>query len=225
MLIEEEEGIDLTEFMSPQQSNMEGVTYEGVSQANGNEDATDGDPKDDEDNNVPDSEKDNALDMKGKPMFNEDISWKKQMPILGMRFTNPKQLKFMLCNYVIANGLWASWMSEKYSFQIKSLINKHNCARSFKLGSIINYRWIGSHFTREVLENQKFNVRMLKEEVKTKFGIEVSMGQRRKAKQHVVSFVEGAIVENYAKFWSYGEEIRSNPWSTVKLSVNSMPNG
>ena len=84
-------------------------------------------------------------------------SWKKQLPILGMRFTNPKQLKFMICNYAVANGyqlyfekndskmllvkcsnrqctfrLWASWMSEEQSFQIKSLIIDHNCARNFK---------------------------------------------------------------------------------------------
>ncbi|CAH1416417.1 unnamed protein product [Lactuca virosa] len=42
MSIEREEGINLTEFMSPQQSSMERVTYEGVSQANEYEDATEG---------------------------------------------------------------------------------------------------------------------------------------------------------------------------------------
>nr|KAJ0195769.1 hypothetical protein LSAT_V11C700378160 [Lactuca sativa] len=145
MSFEGEQSVELTEFVSPQQSNME-VIYEGVSQENGNEDATEGEkPKDDEDDNVPDVENDNVPDVKGKPMFNEDISWTKQLPIL-----------------------------------------------------VVNYRWIGSHFTREVLENQKFNVRMLKEEVKTKFSIDVSMGQNRRAKQHAVSLVEGAIVETYA---------------------------
>ncbi|CAI9266267.1 unnamed protein product [Lactuca saligna] len=222
MSIEGEEGIDLTEIKSPQEINMEGVTYEGVRQGNGNEEATEGDLKDD-----------NVLDVKGKLTFNEDIPWKKQLPILGMRFTNPKQLIFMICKYVVVNGyqlyfekndskrllvkcsngqctfrIWASWMSEEHSFQIKSLIIDHNCAGNFKLGSIVNYRWIGSHFTREVLENQKFNVRMLKEEVKTKIGIEVSMGQCRRSKQHAMSLVKGTIVGNYAKLWSYGEEIK-----------------
>nr|KAJ0222911.1 hypothetical protein LSAT_V11C200061390 [Lactuca sativa] len=158
MSIEGEEGINLTDFMSPQQSNMKGVTYERVSQANGNEDATEGDPNFDEDENIP--------DVKGKQMFNEDISWKKQFPILV------KRLLVKCSDGQCTFRLWASWMSEEHSFQIKSLIIEHNCARNFKLGSIVNYRWIGSHFTREVLENQKFNVRMLKEEVKTKFGIE-----------------------------------------------------
>nr|KAJ0217575.1 hypothetical protein LSAT_V11C300109760 [Lactuca sativa] len=186
-------------------------------------------------------EYDNVPDVKGKPMFNEDIPWKKQFPVLGMRFTNPKQLKFMLCNYVLANGkrllvkccdgectfrLWVSWMSEENSFQIKSLINEHNCAMNFKIGSVVNYRWIGNQFTREVLENRKFNVRMLKADVKTKFGIEVSMGQCRRAKQHEMSFVEGTIVENFANLWYYDEEIgRSKPGLTIKLSMNSMPYG
>nr|KAJ0215389.1 hypothetical protein LSAT_V11C300124420 [Lactuca sativa] len=70
MSIEREEGNDLTEFMSPQQSNLERVTYEGVSKVNGTEDAIeDENPKDNEDENVP--------DVKGKSMFNEDIPWKK----------------------------------------------------------------------------------------------------------------------------------------------------
>mgnify|MGYP001552563540 FL=1 len=34
--------------------------------------------------------------------FNENVHWKKQKPVLGMRFENPKQLKHMLCNYVVA---------------------------------------------------------------------------------------------------------------------------
>ncbi|CAH1434772.1 unnamed protein product [Lactuca virosa] len=63
--------------MSPQQSNMERVTYEGVRPPNGNEDATEGDPKDDEGDNASDVEDDNVPDVKGKPMFNEYISWKK----------------------------------------------------------------------------------------------------------------------------------------------------
>nr|KAJ0186190.1 hypothetical protein LSAT_V11C900462230 [Lactuca sativa] len=103
---------------------------EGASQENGNEEVTEGDPKDDEDDNVP--------NVKGKPIFNEDIPWKKQLPVI------------------------ASWMSEEQSFQTNSLIIDHTCARNFKLGSIVNYRWIGSHFTREIFENHKFNVRMLK---------------------------------------------------------------
>nr|KAJ0193886.1 hypothetical protein LSAT_V11C800401480 [Lactuca sativa] len=89
----------------------------------------------------------NDLDVKGKPMFNEDISWKKQLPILGINSiekNDSKRLLVKCCDGECTFRLWASWMSEEHSFQIKSLINEHNCARNFKLGLIVNYKWIGS---------------------------------------------------------------------------------
>ncbi|CAI9299418.1 unnamed protein product [Lactuca saligna] len=40
--------------------------------------------------------------------YTQKVQWKKQEPILGMRFENPKKLKSMLCNYAVKNGyqLW-----------------------------------------------------------------------------------------------------------------------
>ncbi|CAI9300484.1 unnamed protein product [Lactuca saligna] len=37
-------------------------------------------------------------------IFNPQVHWKKQVPILGMRFENPKRLKSMLSNYVVKHG-------------------------------------------------------------------------------------------------------------------------
>nr|KAJ0187798.1 hypothetical protein LSAT_V11C900458930 [Lactuca sativa] len=127
MSIEGGEGIDLTNFISPQQSSMVGVTYEGVIQETGNEDATEGDPKDDEDENVP--------DVKGKQCLMKTYLGQ-QLPILGMS----KRLLVKCCDGECTFRLWASWMSDEHSFQVKSLINDHNYARNFKLGSIVNYR-------------------------------------------------------------------------------------
>ena len=168
-----------------------------------------------------------------------------------MRFRDPNQLKSMLCNYVVANGyqlcfekndrkrllancckgectfrLWASWMSDEASFQIKSLKPVHKCARNYKLGSMVTYAWIGSHYTREFLLRQKTSVRKLRTTVSQKFGIHVSVGQCRRAKKYALQLIDGTLVEHYAKLWSYAEEIRrSNPGSTVKLDVNHMPDG
>ncbi|CAI9284501.1 unnamed protein product [Lactuca saligna] len=51
---------------------------------------------------------------------------------------------------------------------------------------------------------------------------EPDLGMRR-AKKHALTLVEGTIPENYARLWSYGEEIRrSNPGSTVKICVDLM---
>nr|KAJ0200255.1 hypothetical protein LSAT_V11C600325230 [Lactuca sativa] len=72
MSIEMGNGVDLTltEFMSPQKSNMEGVMYNGISQENANEDAT-------KVESLQDEEDDNVSDVKVQPRFNEDIPLKK----------------------------------------------------------------------------------------------------------------------------------------------------
>ena len=185
------------------------------------------------------------------PIFNPKIAWKLQEPVLGMRFENPKQLKEMLCNYAVSNGyqlcfskndrtrllvecckgscpfrLWATWMSTENSFQIKSLKPDHQCARNFKIGAIVTFEWIGSHYTKDILHRQKLTIRQLRLEVVKKFGIEVSLSQCRRAKKHALRIIEGTLVEHYAKLWSYGAELRrSNPGSTVQMDVNSMPDG
>ena len=201
------------------------------------------------DNDGNNSESDDELE--NYAIFNEEVHWKKQVPILGMRFQSRKQLKNMLCNYAVANGyqlcfkkndikrllvlcckgecpfrLWATWMSEEHSFQIKSLKPDHQCSRNYKLGSIVTYEWIGGHYTREILHRQKLTIRQLRLEVIKKFGIDVSLSQCRRAKQHAMTLIEGTLVEHYAKLWSYGSEIiRTNPGSTVKLEVQSMSDG
>nr|KAJ0193793.1 hypothetical protein LSAT_V11C800402570 [Lactuca sativa] len=209
---------------------------------------------DDEDaNNIIDDDngREVEVNIQTHSIFNELLHWKKQKPILGMRFKGPGQVKSMLCNYVVANGyqlcfekndrtrllvrcskgactfrLWASWMSDEESFQIKSLKADHNCARNFKFGSLVTYAWIGSHYTKETVESQKISVRKLRLKVMAKFGIQVSMGQCRRAKKYALKLVEGNLVEHYGKLWSYGHEIlRINPGSTVKLDMEDGPDG
>ena len=100
-------------------------------------------------------------------------------PVLGMKFTHPSELKYCLSNYDVKHGydfwfekndkdillmkcckgkvptcpfrLWASWMQEGKTFRIKSLISNHNCSTTFKLGSMVIYKWIGKQFIYEIL--------------------------------------------------------------------------
>ncbi|CAI9268575.1 unnamed protein product [Lactuca saligna] len=43
-------------------------------------------------------------DVEIHSIFNPDLQWKRQVPVIGMKFESPQQLKNMLCNYVVANG-------------------------------------------------------------------------------------------------------------------------
>ncbi|KAL7605835.1 hypothetical protein Lser_V15G17660 [Lactuca serriola] len=180
------------------------------------------------------------------------------VPVLGMKFANPLELKLCLTNYAVKNGydlwfekndhqkllakcckykknkkskscpfrLWATWMKNERSFQIKSLIDRHNCARVFKFGSIVSYKWIGTHFMNDILQKPKMSIRKLKAKVSKRFNLIASVGQCRNARKYAFQQIEGTLIEHYAKTWNYGEELkRTNPGSTVKMEVDVMPDG
>nr|KAJ0191163.1 hypothetical protein LSAT_V11C800434850 [Lactuca sativa] len=184
------------------------------------------------------------------PVHDENQEWDKMVPILGMKFANPMQLKLCITNYAVKNGydLWyeksdhnrllvkcckgkknkknkgcpfrlrATWMSNERSFQIKSLINNHNCSRVFKFRSIISYKWIGNHFMNEILQKPKMSVRKLKAKVSKTFNLVASVGQCRNARRYAFKEIKGTLKEHYAKTWSYGEDLRrTNLRSTVKM--------
>nr|KAJ0211487.1 hypothetical protein LSAT_V11C400221130 [Lactuca sativa] len=186
------------------------------------------------------------------PIHNENQEWEQMVPVLGMKFSNPLELKLCITNYAVKNGydlwyeksdherllvkfckgkgchfrLWATWMSSEKSFQIKSLNDMHNCARVFKFGSIVTYKWIAKHFMNHILQKPKMSIRKLKAKVSKKFNLIASVGQCRNARKYAFQGIEGTLKEHYAKTWSYGEEIRrTKPGSTVKMDVDVMPDG
>ena len=48
---------------------------------------------------------------------------------------------------------YARWMRKEDSFQVISLKDEHTCSRSFKYGSLINYKWIGKEFGSKIRLN------------------------------------------------------------------------
>ncbi|PWA54416.1 hypothetical protein CTI12_AA436200 [Artemisia annua] len=106
--------------------------------------------------------------------------------------------------------LWASWMSEERSFQIKSLIPEHKCCRNYNLGSIVTYKWIGLHYFKEIIDDPFMPLRKMQEDIKRKYMI-----------QH-----EGGLVEHYGKLYDYRQAILySNPRSTCCPDVHESANG
>nr|KAJ0190407.1 hypothetical protein LSAT_V11C800391310 [Lactuca sativa] len=176
------------------------------------------------------------------PVHNENQEWEQMVLVLGMKFSNPLELKLCITNYAVKMDmiygktnkqgkgcpfrLWATWMSSEKSFQIKSLNDMHSCARVFKFGSIVTYKWIAKHFMNHILQKPKMSIRKLKAKVSKKFNLIASVGQYRNARKYAFQEIEGTLKEHYAKTWSYGEEIRrTNPGSTVKMDVDVMPDG
>ncbi|GKD35162.1 hypothetical protein Tco_1250671 [Tanacetum coccineum] len=96
--------------------------------------------------------------------------------------------------------MYASWMSNEHSFQIKSLNSKHK------------YPFMP--------------LRKMRAEIRQKFMIDVSLGQRWRAKQLALFDHEGGLIEHYGKVYQYKQALLdSNLRSTCRLDVDESSNG
>ncbi|GJW95808.1 calcium/proton exchanger, partial [Tanacetum coccineum] len=99
--------------------------------------------------------------------------------------------------------LYASWMSNEHSFQIKSLISEHKCCRNYNLGALVTYRWIALQYFKEIIEDPFM-----------------------RAKQLALFDHEGGLIEHYGKLYQYRKALLdSNPGSTCRLDVDESANG
>ena len=125
-------------------------------------------------------------------------------------------------NYVPCTfRLYASWMSNEHSFQIKSLIQDHKCSRNYNLGSLVNFKWIAAQYMREIIADPFMPYRKMKEDIRQKYRIDVSLGQCRRAKQRALFEHEGGLIEHYNKLYQYKQAIlESNAGSTCVVDVD-----
>ncbi|GJU55890.1 hypothetical protein Tco_1229604 [Tanacetum coccineum] len=131
-----------------------------------------------------------------------------------------KRVKDTPTSYYCSFRLWASWMSLEKSFQIKSLYPDHKCVRNYNMGSLVKYRRIASHYTKEIINNLFITVRYMQNDIREKFMVDVSLGQCKRAKQYAIYDQEGGLVKHYSKLWEYREAVlESNPGSTCHLDV------
>lgn len=181
--------------------------------------------------------------------------WDKMEPKVGDMFESPAQLKFCIQNYGVSNGyqiyfekcdktrlvarcgkrtemndcpfrLYAGWMYNEKSFQVKNLVGEHRCSRKFKFGSLVSPKWIGRHYITEIANTPKMKLRDMIADIKQRLRCVVSIGQVRRAKKWATELIEGKLTEHYARVWDYADELlRSNPGSTCKVSVTVNPDG
>ena len=189
------------------------------------------------------------------PIHDPTTKWKFMRPQLGERYEGPEQLKRALAYYALANGyklyysvnnpkrllakcsrdnedkkcpfrLWASWMQEEKSFQIKTLNDKHVCSRTYEYGSLITSNWVARNYAKKIMVNPTITVRSLIELILKKYKCKVTVSQARRGKIKALQQYETCLEDHYGKLWSYAAEIlNSNPGSTCKMGVTSMPDG
>ncbi|GJV09584.1 calcium/proton exchanger [Tanacetum coccineum] len=122
--------------------------------------------------------------------------------------------------------LYASWMTKENSFQIKSLNSDHKCSRNYNLGALVNYRWIVAQCAREIIKDPFIPLRTMKEDIRQKYMIDVSLGQCKRAKQTVLYDYEGGLIDHYRKLYEYRQAlIELNPGTTCRLDVEETSAG
>ncbi|GKA89111.1 calcium/proton exchanger [Tanacetum coccineum] len=99
---------------------------------------------------------------------------------------SPKWTKKQIQNSKKVNcpfRLYALWMSREQLVQIKSLRSEHKCCRNHNLGSLVTYKWIAMQYFKEIIEDPFMPLRKMRDDIKQKFMIDVSVGQCKRAKQ------------------------------------------
>nr|KAJ0211097.1 hypothetical protein LSAT_V11C400226380 [Lactuca sativa] len=166
-----------------------------------------------------------------------NVRWDKMEPKLGDVFETPTQLKFCVTNYAVNGGyqiyfqksdnrrivarcgkrhednkcpfrLYAAWMYNDRTFQVKAMNSEHLCSRVFKFGSIVTPEWIGRHYVTEIENKPKVKLREMISDIKQRYRCLV-----RREKQWAKEPIE-----------EFGKELlRSNPGSTCKVGVTNNP--
>nr|XP_043615640.1 uncharacterized protein LOC122587520 [Erigeron canadensis] len=119
---------------------------------------------------------------------------------------------------------YARWMDNEKSFQILTLVDEHTCARNFKYGSLVDYKWIGKHFADRIRAQLEIKLCAIQDLVMKKYKCTISHHQARRARTYALTEYEKTLEEHYGLLRSYGEAIlRTNPGSTVQLGTTTNP--
>ncbi|GKC09108.1 hypothetical protein Tco_1000718 [Tanacetum coccineum] len=107
--------------------------------------------------------------------------------------------------------------------KIKSLHLEHKCSRNYKLGSLVIYKWIAHQFAKDIINDPFIPYIKLKDAIRQKFMIDVSIGKCKRAKQRALYDHEGGLIEHYKRLWDNRQALlESNPGSTCRLDVEDI---
>ncbi|GJV91429.1 pentatricopeptide repeat-containing protein [Tanacetum coccineum] len=115
-------------------------------------------------------------------------------------------------------------MTTENSVQVISMHDEHTCARQFKYGTLVSYKWIGRHFGTKIRLNPDIKLHEIADLVLKKYKCIVTPNQCRNAKRWALNEGETTIEDHYGYIRSYAKAIlESNPGSTVKVGVTVNP--
>ncbi|GJR61831.1 calcium/proton exchanger [Tanacetum coccineum] len=186
------------------------------------------------------------------PAFDPDIPWDKMQPTLGMRNVEegrcagkkgnkdrvmPNKVRSGVKKKVVKKKVIKKQTVKKTTVldsgeeivnQLSGLRSKYKILKklNYNLGALVTYRWIALQYFKEIIEDPFMSLRKMRDDIRQKFMIDVSLGQCTRAKQLALFDNEGGLIEHYGKLYQYRQALlESNPGSTCRLDVDESANG
>ncbi|GJV43299.1 hypothetical protein Tco_1427835 [Tanacetum coccineum] len=127
-------------------------------------------------------------------------------------------IKWKLMRHVLGERLWASWMQNEKSFQIKKLNDEHACSRTYEYGILITSNWIARNYAKKIMINPCIKVKEIIDLILKKYKCKVNISQARRRKEEALKQYETCLEDHYGMLWTYAYEIlNSDPSSTCWL--------
>ncbi|GJW46799.1 multidrug resistance-associated protein 5 [Tanacetum coccineum] len=116
----------------------------------------------------------------------KDVSADKDVTNKDNIVNNPRRLLAKCCRDAKDRKcpfrLWASWMQNERSFQIKKLNDEHSCSRTYEYGTLITSNWIARNFAKKIMMNPCIKVKEITDDILKKYKCKVEISQAIKGK-------------------------------------------
>lgn len=174
----------------------------------------------------------------------KDIKWE-----VGLIFIDKKQLKTAIRDNSMATGrpyrylsddkqriqvacakgcpfkMWASYIKGSDGWQIKTVVNEHNCVWTYK-NKLVTVKYLVDMFGDRIRKNPNWKLTEMQEEFKRVLKVDVCEAKCCRVRQQALSAVEEKMKEHYANLRRFaGEILRSNNNNTVKISTTREQEG
>ncbi|KAK2654206.1 hypothetical protein Ddye_014062 [Dipteronia dyeriana] len=119
--------------------------------------------------------------------------------------------------------VFASWLNDNKTFKIKSLLDDHTCAMSFK-NKCVSSKFIVEKYLGQWRVNPDWNFARMAEQLQNDTKVDASKWQYYRARSAVREMIQGSVKEQYSKLREYYTEIkRMNPESLVIIKCSISP--
>ncbi|XP_028070295.1 uncharacterized protein LOC114272787 [Camellia sinensis] len=164
-----------------------------------------------------------GMEFKSHDMFRDAvkeyaIKWRKHITFTK----NDKQKVRAKCKVGCPWVCYASYVKHDGLYRIKTL-DEHTCNRSFDV-AYVSSKWIVKRYFERIRLNPTWPIQLLSDTISSEHNVKVDLQKERRARNKVLTQVEGTAAEQFAMLWSYIEEIRNTiPKTTICIKVKQIP--